>query len=117
MSGVKPEIPPWDSWEQDIIEANSASAANTSEGAQDQGKGQSGVKGSDADGVKGKGKQDPGKGKVKGTGKSKNKSKPLGWDGPYVNVVGRVYWVWRTYKRNGQSKTHRYYESDDSHSE
>ena len=59
----------------------------------------------------GKGKHeanDPGKGKAKGKGKSK----PIGWDGPYNCIIKGEYWVWRTYKDNGQSKTHRYYKKD-----
>ena len=124
MSGFFQDTPHWDSWEQDILDADAEEAANSGKGKQDQGKGQGEGKDGSADGNKGKGKQDPGKGKGKDKGKTggdkgktKNKSKPCGWDGPYVSVVGRVFWVWRTYKSNGQSKTHRYYEGDESNSE
>ena len=131
MSGLFHKLPDWDSWEEDILEAERADAANSGKGKGqgkdkdingDEGKG-AGKDGS-GDGNKGQGAQHLGKGKVTGKGKvgadkgkTKNKSKPCGWNGPYVNVVGRVYWTWRTYKPNGQSKTHRYYEDDGNNSE
>ena len=121
------EVPEWDSWAADIAEFNASLDVGKSKSKDsDQGKGKDKDDGLENGKVKheandpGKGKVNLGNGKGKhevvdlGTGKAKGKgkSKPIGWDGPYTDPAKGVYWIWRTYKDNTQSKTHRYYEKD-----
>ena len=101
MAGT--EVPEWDSWAADFAEAN----ANSDKG-----------KGKNKDNDQGKGKdKDNGLEKGKGKHKGKIQGEPTGWQGPYVDVLGRRYWTFRTYKTNGQSKTRRYTERDDDDDE
>ena len=128
------DSPHWDSWDADVAafnaqiidQANAESKGDAEKGIgkgkgkDDKGKGKGDVVDDAEQGIgKGKDKDDKGKGKGdgvndadKGIGKGQEGPKPLGWDGPYVNVVGRVYWIWRSKKPNGKPRAHRYYESD-----
>ena len=129
---ISQAIPFWDSWEEDVAEANANDELlNTDKGGKGgKGKGKSAENtGKGENKNKGKSKESTGKDKSKGKGKwelgkstGKNKSKSKGkfglgksgktksLEGPYTDIVDRVYYIRRgSTKAGGNSRTHREY--------